>query len=230
MASLIFCLEMKVMTRPYQFLKYSLLTALITSFCVPSTAEKLQKYVVYKAKSHFKVFIYKAGFAKAFVDDHTISAKAFEAELNYDEKNLANIQMSLSIETSSLVVESREIDKDDKTRAQQKMREQLGDDNHKRIEFKSSKVKVKSRKALKGSRSEQLKLMITGWLTMNGRKRRLRMPVEMLVSRNRLTAEGSVLIHQSDWGIKPYRSFLGAVRYKDMMKVAFKIVSQRRFC
>ncbi len=70
-------------------------------------------------------------------------------------------------------------------------------------------------------------LEASGDLDLHGVTRRIRLPLQMQMSGDSLTATGATVLRQSDFGIKPL-SVADVVKVKDEVAVAFRIVARVR--
>lgn len=62
-------------------------------------------------------------------------------------------------------------------------------------------------------------------ITLKGRTRSLPVPVHFERAGQRITASGSFILTQSDFGIEPFSVLLGAIRVQDDLEVRYKIVA-----
>jgi len=66
---------------------------------------------------------------------------------------------------------------------------------------------------------------VTGDLTMVGRTRPVSVDLKLEVSADTLRAEGSFVVKQTDFGIKPYSKALGLVKVKDEVRFELRVVA-----
>jgi polyisoprenoid-binding protein YceI len=65
-----------------------------------------------------------------------------------------------------------------------------------------------------------------GDVLMHGVKRRVSIPVEVVISGKQLTGTGSISFKQTDFGMKPYEAAFGLIKIRDELKVSFSIVAK----
>lgn len=70
--------------------------------------------------------------------------------------------------------------------------------------------------------------VIRAAVTLHGRTRRLTVPVEVRTGTDGLTATGSLVLRQSDFGITPITAMGGLLRVQDTVTVVFRLVGQPR--
>lgn len=88
-----------------------------------------------------------------------------------------------------------------------------------RITFTSRDIHVVKRGA------RQLELQIAGDLVLHGVRRRQTAAVLVDVEPGRITATGTLVVKQTDFGIEPVRAGAGTVRVKDEVDVHFTLVA-----
>jgi polyisoprenoid-binding protein YceI len=73
---------------------------------------------------------------------------------------------------------------------------------------------------------DRMRLRISGQLTLKGVARRVTVPVDVLLSGDRLTAVGKTSIRQTDFDIRPVTAGAGTVKVKDSVELEFSIVAR----
>lgn len=179
--------------------------------------------------SSFKVFVYKRGVASAFAHDHIIGVSDFKGMVTFDSDDPTKSHVALVVESASLQVLDSELSEKDKGEVKSNMdRDVLEVEKHPKIRFSSKKVELTERKAATAEKAETLTLKVTGELDLHGEKKSITLPVNIEVKDGEVIAKGATDLTQSEWGIKPYTAFLGAVGVKDLVKIEFTIVSKSR--
>jgi hypothetical protein len=90
--------------------------------------------------------------------------------------------------------------------------------------FQSKKVELVSKSIEKSE--VVLKLKVTGTLTLHGVSKSITIPVSVRVKGGSVVTKGACQLTQSHFGITPFSKFLGTVKVKDKVKVAFEITSK----
>jgi polyisoprenoid-binding protein YceI len=78
-----------------------------------------------------------------------------------------------------------------------------------------------------GPPGRTMTLLVTGDLTLHGATRPCAVPVEVTLLDDALTAEGTAMVKQTDFGIQPVTAAGGTVRVKDELRVTFKLHASR---
>ena len=95
--------------------------------------------------------------------------------------------------------------------------DQLDVEHFPRIRFESTKVA----KGADGS------LVVTGRFTLHGQTRTVQLPVTVEERDDgSLRGRGTLRLKVSDYGITPYRAFLGAVKVKDEVRLHLDLIAR----
>lgn len=87
------------------------------------------------------------------------------------------------------------------------------------VSFQSRTVDLRHR------RGGVLELTITGDLTLHGTTRSISVPVHAEIASDTVTARGTFLVKQTDYGMTPVKVAGGMVAVKDEMKIRFAVVA-----
>jgi polyisoprenoid-binding protein YceI len=79
-----------------------------------------------------------------------------------------------------------------------------------------------------GVAPEAGKTLVKGRFTLHGVTREIAVPVTIAEKGNVIEGRTSFWIKTSDYGIKPYSAFLGAVGNKDELQIHLKLVAAAR--
>ena len=193
--------------------------ALLAAAAAPArAADESPAFEVAKEKSELTVHVFKEGFLSGLGHDHTIRATDFAATIRYDAADPARGSVELTVQAGSLEVVDEGADADDRAAVEKNMdAEVLEVEDHPRIVFRSRKVEVLD--TLAGGHV----LRVSGDLSLHGKTRRIRLDVTLTRADGELTAKGSVRLLQTDYDIEPYSAFLGAVKVKDEIELAFTL-------
>jgi polyisoprenoid-binding protein YceI len=187
-----------------------------------------RKFVIDGKKSQLVIQVFKAGAAAALAHDHTVHAADVAGEITADPASLESAKVNVSVKTKTLVNDDPLVRKQfgldpsipekDRIAIGEAMRaeDQLNVSKYPTISFASTSVE-------KGSDG---KLVLTGDFTLRGVTKKLKIPVSVkLDGASTLTGDGSVRFNASEWGMKPYSAFLGAVKNKDELVLNVHLVS-----
>jgi polyisoprenoid-binding protein YceI len=161
-------------------------------------------------RSTFTVKVGKTGFFRAFADNHVIRASVKEGYL--DEENPATVQVL--IDANQLRVLDTGLSPHDREQVQVRM---LGPDVLDVNRFPEIRFRSTGADHI-GSGG----WVVRGQLTLHGETR----PVTAKVNRAREHYEGSVVLKQTDFGIKPVTIAGGTVKVKDELTIEFDIVAR----
>lgn len=65
-------------------------------------------------------------------------------------------------------------------------------------------------------------------ISLHGAERTLEVPVQLMISNDRLLATGQLRIKQTNFGITPFSVMFGALKVKDALDIEFELVARRR--
>ncbi len=196
---------------------------------MPSTAHAAE-FVVQPERSELVVKVYKAGVASALAHDHVVRATRFAGRVTGDPSNPASGYVELIVPVGSLVADEPDMRRkhglpqgpgeSDRQQIQSTMlgESQLNAGKYPEITFRSTSVHEQ------GSN----RVIVSGDFTLHGTTRRISLPVLIRVTNDTLQATGAFDINQTDFGIKPYSAFLGAVRNQDRVTLLFDVTAARR--
>jgi polyisoprenoid-binding protein YceI len=179
-------------------------------------------YNIDPARSKLEVDVFRSGFLKMMGHDHEIAAKIFSGEVRLSPARLEDSSVSLNVESASLVVlDDPGVPEKDRKQVQETMQgaEVLNVKAFPKILFHSTGL---SHPAKTGE-----DFTLTGKLNLHGAEKEIAFPVHIHRENNLLRATGAVTVSQTDFGIKPVKVALGAVRVKDQIKVKFNLVTER---
>lgn len=174
-------------------------------------------FTVDPKQSQFVIQVFKDGAAAAFAHDHTVHAVDVVGEVVADAANPAASKVNITVQTKSLVNDDPQMRKQfgldpsvpEKDRISvndsMKAEEQLWVSKYPTITFTSTSVE----------KTGEGKITLVGDFTLRGQTKKLKLPVTVKIDGNNLKADGKVRFKTSDWGMKPYSAFLGAVKNKD---------------
>lgn len=174
-------------------------------------------YVIDGKKSQLVIQVFKDGAAAAFAHDHTVHAAELSGEVVADVAAPNTAKVNVTVQAKSLVNDDPQVRKQfgldptvpEKDRQavndSMKAEEQLWVSKYPTITFASTSVE-------KGADG---KITLVGDFTFRGVTKKLRLPITVKIEGDTLKGDGKVRFKTSDWGMKPYSAFLGAVKNKD---------------
>ena len=177
-------------------------------------------------RSAFVIQVFKDGAAATFAHDHTVHATEISGSVTADPAVPEAAKVSVTVQTKSLVNDDPQVRKQfgldptvpdkDRKAVEESMKgdSQLDVAKYPTISFVSSSVEKNGDK-----------LTLVGDMTLHGVTKRIKMPVTVKVSDSTITGDGKIRFLQSDWGIKPYSAFLGAVKNKDEVVLSVHLVA-----
>ncbi|RJP69707.1 MAG: YceI family protein [Candidatus Abyssobacteria bacterium SURF_17] len=202
------------------------LALLIALFAVAGQAFA-DEYVVDSARSELAVRLFKGGIAAALAHNHVIRAIGFTGSARLDADTPANSFISIDVQTASLRADEPNVREkygliepmkaQDRAKIQETMESaaQMNVAEYPTMRFQSTRIEKQS----------ESDLLVTGDLTMHGVTRPVSFPVTVETVGDALRGKASLKFKQSDFGIKPYSAFLGAVRNEDEAMMYLDIVA-----
>ncbi|WP_249124924.1 YceI family protein [Saccharopolyspora erythraea] len=156
---------------------------------------------------------FRAGVGAAVGHDLTIVATRWRGRAEVDPSDLAACSVRVRVDVDGLEVRSGEggakpLTDSDKRSIEGSIRGLLAAERHPEIEFAST-----------GVAEEGDALAVSGTLSIVGVAR----PVRLVCHRDGNRVRGAAEVVQSEWGIRPYSAFFGALRVKDEVTVEFDV-------
>jgi polyisoprenoid-binding protein YceI len=196
---------------------------------VPAHAAGVE-YVVDAGRSSVVVKTRKAGMAAGLAHNHVVAARDFSGTVRFDPESDTTAQVEVVVNTATLVVddpalrrkhgEATVVGPGDRAKVKEAMdaEDQLDVAHHPTARFRSTGVTPQR----DGS------LLVQGDLTVRGVTRPVRLATRPALRDGFLVAAGEVTFKQSDHGISPYSSFMGAVRNQDEVTLLVELVAKPR--
>ena len=179
------------------------------------------------SKSALHARTFKAGVASGLAHDHVISATEMSGTVGFDPDDPSTFTIEVTVKTASLKADEPrlrhkygmdgEIDADDRETIEESMKddEQLDVKRHPTIRFVSKTVK----------QTAPGKYDVEGELTLRGKTRTVKLPVDVSLSPARFEGKGKLRIKHTDYGFEPYSAMLGAVKNQDKIDLHLHIVA-----
>ena len=194
-----------------------LIAALLTLTALQSPAADSVVYIVAPA-SRLDVTTGKSGLLGFAGHEHTIRAGGFSGRVVYRPDSLAASRVEITIPTDSLEVLTPP-DTEEIRKVTASMRTDVLDvANYPEIRMVSQRIE---------GRVPHLDLTVA--LTIRGKTREVRIPVDVEVGPDTLRATCAFSVKQTDFGIKPYRGGPGGtVRVADRVTFSIQAIALRR--
>jgi polyisoprenoid-binding protein YceI len=195
---------------------------LVVLACVSGAAQAAPRtYRLDPGASLVTVRVGKAGLFSFAGHEHRVRAPDFGGTVVADPDDLAASSIWVRFEAAGLEVSPEGEPAGDPPKVQAVMLgpRVLDTARYAAIRFCSSAV------AGRRTGDGHFELEVQGELTLHGAVRPLRAEVRVTLAGPTLTAEGSVVLRQSDWGIKPV-SVAGVVKVKDEVHVDYRLVAR----
>lgn len=175
----------------------------------------------------FHVLLYKDGPLQALGHDHVVAAPAFQGEVELSSSSAA---LTLTLEASSLQIDEPEaraseklpkIKDGDRTKIAASMRGAKGLDvaRYPEIALRSDSIEPVA--------GEADLWMVTARFSLHGSSATIDFPVKMTEASGGRWFSGYVRLRPSDYGVKPFSVFGGAVRLRDEALVKFDLFGRR---
>lgn len=197
----------------------ALLGLAILAAASPAACAEERAYAIDGERSTLTVRVFKAGFLSSLGHDHTIEARGVAGTIAADPARPAGGRVAFEVASSRLAVADPGIDEDDREEIQENMdAEVLEVAKYPTIAFRSTRVEAVPETP--GA------LLVEGDLALHGVTRRISLVVlfeAVGAGRDEILARGSTTLLQTDYGIEPFSTALGAVGVKNEVKIEFAI-------
>jgi polyisoprenoid-binding protein YceI len=187
---------------------------------------RAEPYRIDYERSSLVARVYRAGVGSALAHDHVVRATRWQGTLDVNEAPMA-LSADLRVDASALEVDEPSLrarhglegnlteEQRGEVRATMLGPGQLDAAAHPEIRFRAAEID----RADGG-------LRVAGDLTIHGVTQRTAFLMQVERSGEELRARGTLRFKQSDFGIEPYSAFLGAVRNRDEIDLAFDVVAR----
>ncbi len=187
-------------------------------------------YTIVPERSEVVVQVFKAGVAARLAHDHVIRATRFAGTFSGDPAQPTTAAATITVETDSLRADEPEMrhkyglpkplsDKDRRSVESTMLGpEQLDAARYPTIRFRLTRI----------SPDGPDRWRVTGEFSLHGIVRSITAPVTAQLNTETLHAFATFDILQSDFGIRPYAMFLGAVRNQDRVRISVDVTAQRQ--
>jgi polyisoprenoid-binding protein YceI len=199
------------------------LATAVAAVSIAAAAQTTQEFRVDPAASTLLVQVGRGGLLSFAGHDHEVAAPAMKGTVALDAADVSRSRVSLQFDAAAMRVTGRGEPPGDVPDVQRVMLSDrvLDVQRYPTITFDSERIASRERSP------ERMRLQIDGRLTLHGVSRPLSLPVDVRLSANQITATGTAIVRQTDFGIRPVTAGAGTVRVKDELTVTFTIVARR---
>ena len=192
---------------------------------VALTAQTTELFVIDPTGSTITLHVGKAGMFGFAGHDHEIVAPVSDGDIVLDRLDAARSRISIRFDASALKVTGKGEPASDVPEVQRVMLGErvLDAQRYPVIAFTSRTISVTQR-----SPGERMTLQVAGDLTLHGVTRRVTVPVSVQVMADRLRADGTAVVRQTEFNIRPVTAGAGTVRVKNEVDVSFSVAARRR--
>jgi polyisoprenoid-binding protein YceI len=187
----------------------------------PATPSATAVYTVDPKASEVRIHVDKSGVFGFAGHTHEVSAPVAEGRVEVVAADLPRSTVRVAFDATALRVSGEGEPKEDVPEVQRTMESEKVLDVAKfpRITFNSKTIDVIERNG------DRLKLRITGDLMLHGITKPEHADVSVTLTNNRLTAQGTLIVQQTNYGIEPVTAGAGTVRVKDAVRITFTLVA-----
>lgn len=209
--------------------RQSKLPPVVTAPATPAAAA--QDYRVDTARSLLQILVYRGGKLAALGHNHVVASHDLTGSVMRADP-LAGTRFDLRLPVASLTVDEPELRRQAGADFQTEVPQSARDGTRRNLlsgavldaeNFAEIRLRAVDAVDLQNGRFD-----VGVDVEIKGQTRRLRVPVQLQVAANELTATGELAVLQSDLGLTPFTALLGALIVENQMLVRFRIVAQRR--
>jgi polyisoprenoid-binding protein YceI len=203
--------------------------AVVTAPAMP--AATLQNYRVDTTRSLLQILVYRGGKLAALGHNHVIASHDLTGTVMRADP-LAGTRFDIELPVARLTVDEPELRREAGADFLAEVPQSARDGTRRNLlsgavldaeHFAEIRLRGTDAVDLQNGRFE-----VGMDVEIKGQIRRLRVPVQLQVAANELTATGELAVLQSDLGLTPFTALLGALTVENQMRVRFKVVATKR--
>jgi polyisoprenoid-binding protein YceI len=177
-------------------------------------------YTIDPKASEVRIHVDKSGVFGFAGHTHEVRAPVAEGRVEVIATDLSRSTVHVAFDASALRVSGEGEPKDDVPEVQRTMVSEKVLDVAKfpRITFSSKTIEVIERQG------DRIKLRITGDLTLHGVTKSEHADTSVILTKDRVRAEGTFNVQQTNYGIEPVTAGGGTVKVKDAVRITFTLV------
>lgn len=180
-------------------------------------------WTIAPSDSSVVIHVGKTGLFSAAGHTHEVTAPAVSGKIRFDPQRIEQAAIELTFDAVALKVSPKGEPPDDVPKVQETMvsAKVLDVARYPTIAFRSRQITVENR------RDGELRLRVSGTLTLHGVGRPVAGPVDVKLSSDHLSASGTLIVKQTEFGIEPVSAGLGTVRVKNEVTVVYAFTARR---
>jgi polyisoprenoid-binding protein YceI len=178
------------------------------------------------AHSRVIIHVLPAGLLSGALHEHHFQPESWSGEISWDPEHPAALRLEARFAADSLHDQQSKLSARDiaKVEGQTRSPDILDVKKFPKIEFRAESAQVSRPPGADGAFEGTL----AGSLTLHGQTRPLRLEVKGRIAEGRLEASATASFKQSDFGMKPYKTALGAIAVRDEVTVEIAILASPR--
>src|SRR6266850_2874768 len=180
---------------------------LVVCVCaVPHSTDADQNvWTIQSTGSEVRIHVRRGGLLSAAGHDHEVIAPVVAGKVHMEPQRIEQATIELTFNASALKVSAQGEPPDDVPKVQQAMLSEkvLDVAKYPTIGFRSRRIDVENRSG------NHMRLRVAGDLTLHGVTRQIEGPVDVDISADHLTAAGTLIVRQTQFGIEPVSAGLG---------------------
>lgn len=181
-------------------------------------------WVISPAESRLTVNVLPAGVLSSALHTHHFRPADWSGEVSWDPDRPDLVRVDARIAADSLRDHQPELSDKDIAKVEGQVRgpDILDTAKFPRIVFEGRQLEAPR---LPSGGNGEFRATLVGTLTLHGKSRPLAFPIQGRASHDKLEADATVSFRQSDFGIKPYKTALGAIAVRDEVTVEILLVA-----
>jgi polyisoprenoid-binding protein YceI len=179
------------------------------------------RYVLDPSVSRFTVQAFATGILSAFGHNPTIAIRDYDGEVQFAPDTYEDASLQLTAKTTTFEVLD-EMKRSDREKLEQEMFSTVLD------AARFPTVLYQSRQILVQKEGGNLKVSVTGDLTLHGVTQQHSFEARAVNMDSTLRIFGDFTLHQSDYGMKQFSVAGGVLRLKDELKFKFELIARRK--
>jgi polyisoprenoid-binding protein YceI len=205
----------------------SIVVATAAALLAQPAAGEPVRWQVDPARSAIVVHVDAAGLLSPLLKDHHFTPDAWTGSLQFDPGAPGAVAVEVSITADSLRNLQDELSPEDRATVARQVRSPsiLHVERYPEIRFRADRLDIGELTG--GAASGSLRGTLRGELTIRDRSRPLEVGVDARWSEHTLRATGQATFRQTEFGIEPYRRFLGTVAVADVLRLEVDVEAVR---
>ena len=179
------------------------------------------------ARSCLTVKVLPAGLLASTLHTHFFQPETWSGEIAWDSGHPERVRVAVRIAADSLRDHQPKLSARDAAKVERQVRGAaiLDAERFREIRFEAGRLEVEE---IPPGGPDEFRGKLAGTLTLHGRSRPLELPIRGRVLGDRLDANTEVTFKQSDFGIQPYSTALGAIAVRDEVSIEIALVAVPR--